>query len=1309
MGNCTGAQKSDAHNEQNNRLLVKTSTWVRDSHELFDYESPHLMKKTFKIHHLLSGIQRNDNEISVVSEDHHQNSHSRKSSNNWAVNKSFIDNEESGNSKMNQQKSHKLTEELRMLSRLEHQPITFVNQHQGIYTIFDLPHQYNASSQRSVILKKKELLKIQTQLQQLRNNGAPGASLSQSQILELGLENSSSLNNQQINQNNISCDKNNSSKQIPQSKVRDYNQNNEKKIAEENKEVLSELNQDQNRLWLIVRYLTVDNKTNQFQLTGGETIKLGRVKFHIREIHVGADDDNQTNYCDNSFEANLQDDSAGDYDSQRIVGDQQQLQQQDGNRLSNISGHEQMMPDTNINRVVRLRSSHQGSSQLELNRANQASHERQISQDILPRARRQLQAVNNQIISNARDSIEDYQSLEDRIMIQNSQSIRNDSFNRHDLEEQKMQSVHHQSVERLDLNRNGLVHSEMNTHNNNNRLASRSQHYDLRRNPRQFEDTLICLSQEEQRIRDSLMGFDPNQEFHGSQGIDPITELYDHTQVNNLGNQNQANFIRDDFDIQDELEDHIQDDNLLEQSFTSQKDQEELHKTMYSNKQPSENQNLCRICFSELFTDQNPLISPCKCSGSMKFIHLECLRTWLSRKENVKTSNNVISYSWRAFHCELCKSEYNDKVVVEGKQYWLFEIQKPKTNYVVLESMQLANIQGNQQQSQNNQSKTLHILNLNQKNQIKIGRGHDNDLRVADISVSRCHAFIKRDPKGMIYLEDNQSKFGTLVMIKAPLVLVQDLTYYIQAGRTIMKLHIQPEWSLLGGIMKSNLLHSHSHNKKQLSNEKISTSQLSQLPIKRKLSNSNDLFYQSINKFCNSETQSLIKQFVSDFKKLREHQIIMDENLVGSLTPSPRNMLQSQDQSFSENIPEEKDDSPPYILQLHESQHQSLIQGAAHILPQDNSTKAQDLNEKCKINMLSQSSQTKNNIINGKIQEIKTNNFKIKLTSLQDQFSNQKIKSHQTVKSEEDEMECEQWLKQRGSLFLSQRRLPEINQSSLQNLTSQKSEERLMINFRSLNQSKEDFFKDQKQTRKVNNFQTPPNFSNRAQTFNNQKQQQKPTIVDNSKTSALKKQQQKQQNLNLQEEQKLQIILDNVSSPQNKNLNMPRQQFQQQIKANSKIQGFQKQKSNLQANQNPPQVINPKLSESKQSVDQLSIGEEKNNMNQMSKNLQNQHNLNQLQINKSPQGGMTLSEEEQKYFKQEGVYISNDPIQYNPPNLPHSTINFIIGGNEGKKFAFKCCPKQSSKDDKKLNLRDSKQDNNNSKLNEKLSLIKDVI
>jgi hypothetical protein len=61
--------------------------------------------------------------------------------------------------------------------------------------------------------------------------------------------------------------------------------------------------QDANKLWLIVRYMTIDTKTNQFKLTGGETIKLGRVKFTIREI-ASAEDENQTDF--DSFEEGSQ-------------------------------------------------------------------------------------------------------------------------------------------------------------------------------------------------------------------------------------------------------------------------------------------------------------------------------------------------------------------------------------------------------------------------------------------------------------------------------------------------------------------------------------------------------------------------------------------------------------------------------------------------------------------------------------------------------------------------------------------------------------------------------------------------------------------------------------------------------------------------------------------------------------------------------------------------------------------------------------------------------------------------------------------
>jgi len=51
----------------------------------------------------------------------------------------------------------------------------------------------------------------------------------------------------------------------------------------------------------------------------------------------------------------------------------------------------------------------------------------------------------------------------------------------------------------------------------------------------------------------------------------------------------------------------------------------------------------CRICRSDGTSDE-PLFHPCKCSGSIKFVHQECLMEWLSHSHKK--------------HCELCKTPF---------------------------------------------------------------------------------------------------------------------------------------------------------------------------------------------------------------------------------------------------------------------------------------------------------------------------------------------------------------------------------------------------------------------------------------------------------------------------------------------------------------------------------------------------------------------------------------------------------------------------------------------------------------------------
>jgi len=65
--------------------------------------------------------------------------------------------------------------------------------------------------------------------------------------------------------------------------------------------------------------------------------------------------------------------------------------------------------------------------------------------------------------------------------------------------------------------------------------------------------------------------------------------------------------------------------------------------------------------------------------------------------------------------------------------------------------------------------------------------------------VSRVHAFLVVS-KGKLYLKDNLSKFGTLVLHKNPLVVNDDnpKTCWVQCGRTIFKFSLKkPFFSFL--------------------------------------------------------------------------------------------------------------------------------------------------------------------------------------------------------------------------------------------------------------------------------------------------------------------------------------------------------------------------------------------------------------------------------------------------------------------------------------------------------------------------------
>lgn len=64
----------------------------------------------------------------------------------------------------------------------------------------------------------------------------------------------------------------------------------------------------------------------------------------------------------------------------------------------------------------------------------------------------------------------------------------------------------------------------------------------------------------------------------------------------------------------------------------------------------------CRICLSDSTDENDILISPCKCIGSLKCIHLNCLKEWLKSKIHIKNTEAFTYISWEKLECELCKT-----------------------------------------------------------------------------------------------------------------------------------------------------------------------------------------------------------------------------------------------------------------------------------------------------------------------------------------------------------------------------------------------------------------------------------------------------------------------------------------------------------------------------------------------------------------------------------------------------------------------------------------------------------------------------
>ena len=217
-----------------------------------------------------------------------------------------------------------------------------------------------------------------------------------------------------------------------------------------------------------------------------------------------------------------------------------------------------------------------------------------------------------------------------------------------------------------------------------------------------------------------------------------------------------------------------------------------------NNKNSEMSQKLCRICYQEEEKSDDPLIQPCLCSGSLKYIHLKCLKQWIGTRNCIKIENNEYCniFLIKEVDCELCKSKLPDYIRHKNKLYKIIEFHTNFKNYLSFENLTL----------DKQKNKFIYVINLNKDKKLKVGRGHESNILLSDISVSRVHCLLNVE-NDSIYLEDNNSKYGTLVLIQTPKInLAENIFLNLQIGRSFINCKVKKPFKLFGccGITERN-------------------------------------------------------------------------------------------------------------------------------------------------------------------------------------------------------------------------------------------------------------------------------------------------------------------------------------------------------------------------------------------------------------------------------------------------------------------------------------------------------------------------
>lgn len=210
----------------------------------------------------------------------------------------------------------------------------------------------------------------------------------------------------------------------------------------------------------------------------------------------------------------------------------------------------------------------------------------------------------------------------------------------------------------------------------------------------------------------------------------------------------------------------------------------------------------CYMCFDDEDTEENPMITPCKCSGDTKYVHVDCLRKW----HTAEADNQICFLSSVDATCSVCKTTFkSDFKLKDGRQVKLFKssLEPPYVSLLVATKHEMAQRLFNTR-FQLSFSTLLKPDGRNGTRPLLLGRSSGSDMVLDYRTVSARHAMI-RFKNGEFVFTDAGSSNGSYLYLRRPLELSPSTPVQFRLGRSMISMRVTNKWNrrLLRAVRRS--------------------------------------------------------------------------------------------------------------------------------------------------------------------------------------------------------------------------------------------------------------------------------------------------------------------------------------------------------------------------------------------------------------------------------------------------------------------------------------------------------------------------